>query len=163
MNLTRKQVEQMTEAGREVMAANAGTHESVLKSWETRHAGFPATDAHGTEFGGLTKAQAIEHAKAHDLAMHASKTPEEFNAHKLSRDASFASENAFHGANTPEEESLHLKAADANRAAGRAQRANGNWQAAHRHENAAAGHETVASNLAWMKAGKPSLHWDSSD
>lgn len=164
-NLTSIEVEKATERGREIMGANSGTSEGVRKAWETRHAGFPSTDIHGNKFGGLRKSQATALAKAHDLRMFSprTKSAEQAKAHLASRAAYYGSENAFHGTGTEQEAELHQTAADLHRVAGRQQRALGNWRSAGQHEDNSAGHQTVASNLAWLKAGKPDLHFDSSD
>lgn len=144
---------------------NAGTSEGVRKGWESRRGGFPSTDVHGNQFGGLTDNDALQKAGASDSSAFSTKTksPEEFQSHKASRDAYYASSNAFRAAGKPDEFSRHDQAEKLHAEAGRQHRARGDWESAQSHEQHAAGHATMSDNLKWEHGGKPATHWDSSD
>jgi hypothetical protein len=69
----------------ENMVKASGTSESVTKAWVTRHAGM---------FVNVTDPEhLLSKITEHDTAMHASRTPDEFAAHKLSRDAYSATDS----------------------------------------------------------------------
>jgi hypothetical protein len=69
----------------ENMVKASGTSESVTKAWVTRHAGM---------FVNVTDPEhLLSKITEHDTAMSASRTPDEFAAHKLSRDAYSATDS----------------------------------------------------------------------
>ena len=131
-----KSIEEMTETERSIalMAAFAqasGTSEGATKGWESRKGGIG---------GDALSAKMTEH----DTAMHAAKTPEQFEAHKASREAYELTEKSTDGS----DRATHNQAGIAHDKARFMQERAGNTAAAEMHKgHAEAHHEASAENF----------------